>query len=192
MYAANSSAGVGPVWNGRNRKAAVAADGDSSRGSEGTGARPNRTDTTRDEGQSDPPTAPEEPVLPAPVDPVEATGDSPDTVATGEDDAPPAVFDWQTEVVDDPAKRAERDGMVDFDGHPTSDVADDSAKPARSAGGAAAPLIGRRWKHVPGDAGADLAASVLTSEEVAMAAHIVVTGENGAVIDPRLIHRRWW
>ena len=152
-------------------------------GLRGNRGEANRTDTTRDEGQCDPPTAPEEPVLPAPVDPVEATGDSPDTVATAEDDAPPAVFDWQTEVVDDPAKRAERDGMVDFDGHPTQTLQTTRRnRPGRQE----APPATDRWQSGarPGDAGADLAASVLTSEEVAMAAHIVVTGENGAVIDP--------
>jgi len=94
------------------------------------------------------------------------------------------VFDWQTELVDDdPAKRAGgRADAVEFDGHPTQTL-----QTTRRKGRQEAPPATDQWQPGarPADAGpGNATAGVLTSEEVAMGAHIVVTGDGGPVIDP--------
>jgi len=106
-----------------------------------------------------------------------------DAEASGNGDGPPAVFDWQAEG--DPARPpGEHDGGVAFDGHPTQTL---QATRRKGSERKEAPPATDQWQSGarPGDAGSGTAnASVLTSEEVAVGAHIVVTGDGGAVIEP--------
>ena len=170
-----------PEGGGRRRRALF--DQLRSSRAEAKRADANRPDARPDDGQTDAPSTADVPA--SAVEAVTTPGSTDAVAAVGDDEAPPAVFDWQTETVaEDPAKEAgEGDGVVEFDGHPTQTL---QAIRGRAPGRHEAQPATDRWQSGarPGDAGADVAASVVASEEVAMGTHIVVTGDGGAVIDP--------